>query len=348
MNAFFISNMGLHFSYQFYELPLQYPFTISRYTVTIQKTVIVCISDGTYFGYGEATVNPYYHSTVKKLSESFFKAKAFIESSSILHPKDFWKMIFPVLKDDYFALSAIDIAYWDFYAKKHNKTVRSYWSDENAKTPLTSYTIGIDSILVMQQKIIERPWPIYKIKLGTDNDIEIIENLRKVTNSVFRVDANCAWNAKQTIENSKILKDLNVEFIEQPLKTDDTLEMKKVKIESVLPVIADESCQREEDVLLCSELFHGINIKLMKCGGITPALRMIQTAKENNLLVMAGCMTESTVGISGLVQIASYLDYLDADGALLLSKDIASGVVFDFGRIIYPNAFGTGVKLYTI
>lgn len=340
--------MGLTFSYQFYELPLQHPFTISRYTVTIQKTVIVCISDGIHSGYGEATVNPYYHSTVEKLSASFSKVKSTIKATSILHPKDFWETITPILKDDYFALCAIDIAYWDFYARKNNKTVRSYWSDENAKTPLTSYTIGIDSIAVMQQKIIEKPWPIYKIKLGTTDDIQIVESLRKVTDSVFRIDANCAWNAEQTIENSKILKNLNVEFIEQPLKADDIQGMKKVKVESVLPVIADESCQLEKDVLLCSELFHGINIKLMKCGGITPALRMIQIAKENGLLVMAGCMTESTVGISGLVQLASHLDYLDADGPLLLSKDIASGVTFNFGNIVYPNAFGTGAKLYTI
>ena len=339
--------MGLRFSFQFYELPLQHPFTISRYTVTIQKSVIVCISDGIHSGYGEATVNPYYNSTVEKLSASFSKVKSIIEATSVLHPKDFWEMIAPILKDDYFALCAIDIAYWDFYARKNNKTLRSYWSDENAKTPLTSYTIGIDSIAVMQNKIIEKPWPIYKIKLGTPNDIQIVKNLRKITDSVFRIDANCAWNAEQTIENSSILKDLNVEFIEQPLKADDIEGMKKVKSESYLPIIADESCQRETDVSVCSEFFHGINIKLMKCGGITPALRMINLAKENNLLLMAGCMTESTIGISGLTQIASLLDYFDADGALLLSKDIASGVTFNFGKIVYSNSFGIGAKLYT-
>ncbi len=339
--------MGLHFSFQFYELPLQHPFQISRYTVTVQKTAIVCISDGNDFGYGEATVNPYYHSTQDRLTESFIKIQSIVESASGLHPEEFWNTIEPILKNDYFALCAVDIAYWDLYARKSNKTARSYWSREHAPTPLTSYTIGIDSIEKMQQKIIEKPWPIYKIKLGTTNDIEIVESLRKITDSVFRIDANCAWNARQTIENSKILKDLNVEFIEQPLKAEDILGMKKVKEQSVLPIIADESCQREEDVLKCSELFHGVNIKLMKCGGITPALRMIQIAKENSLLLMAGCMTESTVGISGLIQIASLLDYLDADGALLLSQDIASGASFNFGKIIYPNAFGTGVKLYT-
>jgi L-alanine-DL-glutamate epimerase-like enolase superfamily enzyme len=178
------------------------------------------------------------------------------------------------------------------------------------------------------------------------NDIETVMELRKITEAVFRIDANCAWTAQQTIDNALVLKDLNVEFIEQPLKAEDTERMKRVRQHSVLPIIADESCQREEDVNRCSEIFHGINIKLMKCGGITPALRMIENARNKGMLLMAGCMTESTVGISGLCQIASLLDYLDADGALLLRTDIADGVSFNYGEIKYPNASGTGVKLH--
>jgi L-Ala-D/L-Glu epimerase len=338
--------MNAKLTFQFYDLPLQYPFTISRYTVNIQKTVIVCISDGIHSGYGEATANPYYHSTQERLTESLLKIKPIIDASLELHPKQLWEQIAPLVPDDCFALCAVDIAYWDFYARKNSKTLRSYWSDEKTKTPLTSYTIGIDTLEVMQQKIIEKPWPIYKIKLGTSNDISIVENLRKITNALFRIDANCAWTAEQTIENATLLKELNVEFIEQPLKAEDIEGMKLVRQQSVLPIIADESCQREEDVALCSSLFHGINIKLMKCGGITPALRMIENAKAKGLLLMAGCMTESTVGISGLCQIASLLDYLDADGALLLRQDIAEGVRFDFGKIDYSNHFGTGVKIY--
>ncbi len=332
-------------SFQFYDLPLKHPFTISRYTVTIQKTVVVCISDGENFGYGEATVNPYYHSTVEKLTASLSNVKENIDFNFSLHPKEMWEQVAILLKDDYFALCAVDMAYWDFYSKKNKKTLRSFWSDEKAVTPITSYTIGIDTIEVMQQKILEMPWPIYKIKLGTKNDIELVEQLRKITSSTFRIDANCAWTAVETIDYAPVLKDLNVEFIEQPLKAEDIEGMKKVKAKSVLPIIADESCQKEQDVELCSELFHGINIKLMKCGGITPALRMIENAKEKQLLLMAGCMTESTVGISGLVQIAPLLDYLDSDGALLLSTDIAIGTSFDYGEIVYPKTFGTGVKM---
>jgi len=338
--------MAITLSFQFYDLPLRHPFTISRYTVTVQKTVVVCVSDGVFSGYGEATVNPYYHSTVERLSATLSRIKSDIDFNSGLHPAEMWQRLSVAALDDFFALCAVDIAYWDYYARSNKMALRTYWSDRNAKTPLTSYTIGIDSIEVMKAKIREMPWPIYKIKLGTADDIHIIESLRQITDSVFRIDANGAWSADEAISNSKILKPLNVEFIEQPLKADDIEGMKKVRENSVLPTIADESCQREEDVSLCAGLFHGINIKLMKCGGITPALRMIENARKNNLLVMAGCMTESTVGISGLVQIAPLLDYLDADGALLLNRDIATGAAFDFGKIVYPVSNGNGVEIY--
>jgi L-alanine-DL-glutamate epimerase-like enolase superfamily enzyme len=338
--------MKITLSFQFYDLPLQHPFTISRYTVTVQKTVIVCISDGIHTGYGEATANPYYHSTQERLTASLLKVKPIVDAADSWRPSELWQQLSKVIPDDYFALCAVDIAYWDFYSRKNGKTLRSYWTEENAKTPLTSYTIAIDSLEMMQQKILEKPWPIYKIKLGMPNDIETVMELRKITEAVFRIDANCAWTAQQTIDNAIVLKDLNVEFIEQPLKAEDTEGMKRVRQHSVLPIIADESCQREEDVNRCSEIFHGINIKLMKCGGITPALRMIENARNKGLRLMAGCMTESTVGISGLCQIASLLDYLDADGALLLHTDIADGVSFNYGEIKYPKASGTGVKLH--
>ncbi|WP_298225183.1 dipeptide epimerase [Flavobacterium sp.] len=339
--------MKITLSFQFYDLPLQHPFTISRYTVNIQKTVIVCISDSVHSGYGEATANPYYHSTQERLTASLLKVKPIVDSSAELHPTELWKKLSSMIPEDYFALCAVDIAYWDFYARKNGKTLRSYWSNESDKTPLTSYTIAIDSLEMMQQKIIEKPWPIYKIKLGMPDDIEVVKQLRKITDAVFRIDANCAWTAQQTIDNAEVLKDMNVEFLEQPLKAEDTEGMKHVKKHSVLPVIADESCQREADVENCAGIFHGINIKLMKCGGITPALRMIEKARSKGLLLMAGCMTESTVGISGLCQIASLLDYLDADGALLLSADIAYGVHFDYGKIHYAKAAGTGVKMHS-
>lgn len=331
--------------FKIYHLPLKHAFTISRYTVTTQSTVIVSISDGKYTGYGEATINPYYDSTIEKLKSSILLSKNIVETSNGLKPEALWEKLEPLLRHDYFALCAIDCAFWDLYAKQNNRVLRSFWSDEDPETPLTNYTIGIDSIKNMTKKIVEQPWPIYKIKLGTSEDVDIIKALRLKTDAVFRVDANCAWSVKETLANAIELKKLGVEFIEQPLKADDWDGMSVLKKQCVLPIIADESCQKLEDVNRCAEGFDGINIKLMKCGGITPALEMIKTARDKSLLVMAGCMTESTIGISNLTQIAPLLDFIDADGAMLLKEDIVRGVCFDNGRIIFSNKNGSGAVL---
>jgi L-alanine-DL-glutamate epimerase-like enolase superfamily enzyme len=197
----------------------------------------------------------------------------------------------------------------------------------------------------MVQKLAEVPeWPIYKIKLGTDRDLEIVRELRRHTDKPFRVDANCGWSVKQAIEFSGPLADLGVEFIEQPLAAEDP-GMAEVRRHSALPVFADESCGVEADVDACAGRFHGINIKLVKCGGLAPARRMIARARELGLDVMCGCMTESTVGISALAQIVPQLDFVDMDGAALLASDIASGVVVEGGLRRYPDRPGTGVEL---
>lgn len=337
--------MNLKITATSYQLPLKYPFTISRYTVIVQETVIISISNGDITGYGEATVNPYYGSTVEKIKASVTSVISIIENNFDAHPEALWQQLEPKLRHDYFALCAIDCAYWDFYARWHKKTMRSFWSEDSAKIPKTNYTIGIDSIEIMKAKIIEKPWPLYKIKLGTSNDLEMVQELRSITDAVFRIDANCAWTVGETLKNSIALKELGVEFIEQPLKADDWEGMKTLKETSALPIIADESCQKFYDVEKCAQAFHGINIKLMKCGGITPALKMIQKARKLNLKVMAGCMTESTIGISNLVQLAPLLDYLDADGALLLKEDIATGVGFQNGDIVFLEDYGSGSKM---
>jgi L-alanine-DL-glutamate epimerase-like enolase superfamily enzyme len=328
-----------------HKLLLKYPFTISRSTRTFQDTVIVSISDGIHTGYGEAIPYPYYNITQEKIEQSILKSQQLIENAFGRHPDDLWNLLEPNLKDDYFTLCAINCAYWDYYAKSQNRTTRGYFIAESSETPLSDYTIGIDTIEVMKQKILDTPWPIYKIKLGTEHDVEIVSELRKITNAIFRIDANCAWTVGETLKNAVQLKGLGVEFIEQPLKADDWEGMKRLKRECVLPLMADESCQRFEDVEKCAEGFHGINIKLMKCGGLTPALKMIEKARELNLKVMAGCMAESTVGISNLAQIAPLLDYIDADGAMLFKNDTAKGIKLEHGNIIFSKENGSGISL---
>jgi len=186
---------------------------------------------------------------------------------------------------------------------------------------------------------------LYKIKLGTSEDIEIIKALRKETDAIFRVDANTAWTPEQTLEFAPQLKALGVEFIEQPLKADNWDGMKQLKGKCALPIIADESCILEEDVSKCVNIFDGINIKLMKCGGITPALRMIEKAKKLNLKVMVGCMTESTIGCSAIAQLLPLLDYVDMDGCLLVDDQISKGITIDYGKVIYSKLPGTGAQL---
>jgi L-alanine-DL-glutamate epimerase-like enolase superfamily enzyme len=203
----------------------------------------------------------------------------------------------------------------------------------------------MDTVEKMVDKMREMPFPLYKIKLGTDDDLEIVEALRKETDAVFRVDANTAWSPEQTIYFAPELQKLGVEFIEQPLKADNWEGMKKVFKESVLPIIADESCILEEDVAKCVGYFHGVNIKLMKCGGLTPALRMIKEAKSLGLKVMVGCMTESTIGCSAIAQLLPLLDYVDMDGCLLVDDQISRGITIDYGTVNYANLAGTGAEL---
>jgi L-alanine-DL-glutamate epimerase-like enolase superfamily enzyme len=198
----------------------------------------------------------------------------------------------------------------------------------------------------MVAKLAEMPgWPVYKIKLGTPRDQEIIRELRRHTSAIFRVDANCGWTADETIANSKVLCDLGVEFIEQPLPPEQIDQMRRVRAESALPIIADESCLVESDVARCVGHFHGINIKLVKCGGLTPARRMAALAREHSLAVMVGCMTESSIGISASAQLLPLVDFADLDGAVLLARDIARGVTVDRGIVRFPETNGCGVEL---
>ncbi|WP_374507388.1 dipeptide epimerase [Flavobacterium sp.] len=329
-----------------YDLKLKHTFTISRKSIDIQPCLIVILKDGELSGFGEASSNPYYNITVPMMIADLEKIRPIIETSGTETPEVFWSKMHPYLKNNLFALCALDNAYNDLYARKKEKKLYELWEYSIANNPLTDYTIGIDSIDKMVAKMEELPWPIYKIKLGTQEDIAIVKALRQHSNAIFRIDANCGWGVDETIRNSIALKKLGVEFLEQPLLADDWEGHKEVYNHSALPVIADESCIKEEDVAKCYQHFHGVNIKLAKCGGLTPGRRMIQEAKLLGLRTMAGCMTESTVGISAIAHLLPELDYVDMDGPLLLSEDIASGITMELGKINYAEGNGTGVHLF--
>ena len=328
-----------------YILKLKHTFTISRESIDIQPSLIVELESEGFSGYGEATSNPYYNITVPMMIADLNKIRPIIEESKDQTPDKFWQLMHPYLKENMFALCALDMAYTDLYARKKGKKLYEYWNYSIENNPLTDYTIGIASIDKMVSKMKELPWPIYKIKLGTHEDIAIVKELRKHTDAIFRIDANCGWGIEETINNSVELKKLGVEFLEQPMKADNWDAHKEVFKYSVLPVIADESCIIEEDVAKCHNHFHGVNIKLVKCGGLTPGRRMIKEAKKLGLKTMVGCMTESSVGISAIAHLLPQLDYVDMDGALLLAEDIADGVTIKEGEIHYSKLNGTGVIL---
>lgn len=333
-----------------FDLPLKYKFGISRETRTVQKTAIIEVVDGPLSGFGECVANhKYYKFTIEMIRDDIAGVSDYLENLDLLKtsPETAWSDLNERLKHNPFAQCALDMALWDLWGKKQGKKTWELWGLDPKTSPVTDYTIGIDETDIMIKKMREfSDWPVFKIKLGTDRDMEIMSKLRENTDAVLRIDANCAWTADQTIEYSHKLKELNVEFIEQPMPAEASIEdMKKVFENSVLPVIADESCISEEDVDKCAGLFHGVNIKVVKCGGLTPARRMIKRARQLNMKVMVGCMTESTVGISGIAQLLPLLDYVDMDGPLLLAKDIATGVTIDKGKVSYSDIPGNGVSL---
>jgi len=329
-----------------FDLPLKHAFTISRGSTNVQETIIVELTEGGHSGFGEATTNSYYNVTLNTMSGALERVRPLLGAEALEDPVDLWDQLSPQLAENPFALCALDQAAWDLWGKKQGEPVYRLWGLDPENAPLSNFTIGIDQVDVMVAKLLEVPdWPIYKIKLGTSADLEIIRELRRHTKAPFRVDANCGWTVEETLNNGPDLRELGVEFIEQPLPADDWQGNQRLFEESPLPIIADESCIAEKDVSRCHGKFHGVNIKLVKCGGMTPALRMITQAQSLGMKTMVGCMTESTVGISAIAQLAPLLDYVDMDGAALLARDIATGVTVDRGKCIFPPVAGNGITL---
>ena len=335
--------MNLHV--QGLDLPLKHRFTIAHQSREVQETLIVRLEEDGLFGLGESTTNPFYGITLDNMREALEKFKPVLLGGKWNTPAELWELGKEIFRDNPFAQCALDQAAWDLYTKKKGKKLYKYLNLNPQRIPTTNFTIGIDTVEKMCAKLREVEWPIYKIKLGTDQDLEIVRELRKNTNSIFRVDANCAWTVDKAISYSEELALLGVEFIEQPLAKDNLEGMREVFAHSKLPLIADESCISEADVDKCQGRFHGVNIKLVKAGGITPALRMIQQAKALGMKTMVGCMTESSVGISAIANIAPLLDYVDMDGAMLLAKDPAKGVRIFPDEVRFPEGPGIGAEL---
>lgn len=331
--------------YKPHSLRFKHPFTISRGTKTHQPTLVVELEHFGIRGYGEAPAISYYNIPVEKMMDDLESKKNIIEKFAFTDPERFWHFCHHLFPKNSFLVCALDMAGWDLYGKIKRKPLYELWGLDTANNPVTDFTIGIDSIEVMANKMKDMPWPIYKIKLGTEQDIEIMTELRKHTGALFRIDANAAWKAGEALKKIEVFKELGVELIEQPLAKDDWEGMKFLFERSPLPLFADESCVSENDVEKCHNHFHGINIKLTKCSGITPARRMITRARELKMQVMLGCMNESSVGTAATAHLLPLLDHADIDGPLLLAEDIASGINFEYGKVLLSGEPGLGITL---
>jgi len=329
------------------EMPLRNVFRISRGEMSVQEAVIVELHDNGDSGLGEATRSSYYGHSGDSIIASLQQIAADLSAWEFTTPEALWEFAKDRLSHDYFALSALDQAAHDLYGKRHRTSVFERKGLIWRNVPQSSITVSIASIPEMLEELQGfAGWPIIKVKLGTSDDLAIIQALRRSSNAIIRVDANCAWTVEETIRNSYKFAELGVEFIEQPLPVNAPIAAKRTIFEeSAIPIIADESCQREQDVRQCDRLFHGINVKLCKCGGLTPAFRMLDEAHSRGLKTMVGCMIESEVAISAAAQLAPRLDYVDLDGAVLLAQQPAQGVKVHRGNIARPVGFGCGVNL---
>lgn len=334
--------------YWSYNLPFVYPFTISRGTKTHQPTLIVELEHLGIKGYGEAPAIPFYNMSVDKMIADIEAKKKFIEKYALTEPERYWHYLHHLLPQNNFLVCALDIAAWDIYGKMRNEPLYKLWGFNPEKAPITDYTIGIDTLGNMLKKIEENPWPIYKVKLGTPEDINIIRAIREATSSKIRVDANAGWTLSGARKLIEQLEELDIELIEQPLPVDEWDNMSELFALSEVPLFADESCVTEHDVEKCSKYFHGINIKLTKCGGITPAKRMITKARTLGLKIMIGCMNETSIGSAAMAHLLPEVDYADADGPKLLAGDVATGLKYDAGRVIVSGRPGLGIEFHSI
>ncbi len=333
-------------------LLLKQPFTISRGTKSEVKNVFVKLSSNGVTGYGEAAPNTRYDEDAEKVIR-FLEALPGDFFDDIDTPDQIVRAIEELsirlsMQSMQSAKSAIEMAWLDWYAKKEGQPLWKLWEAPSPKGPQTSFTIGLDEIDVMQQKVKDAyDYPILKVKLGTDRDKEIIDGIRAVTEKPIRVDANEGWTTVDEAEQMiRFLADHNIELVEQPMPASMLDKMKVLKKDSPLPLAADESFMGHESLEEISEAFDIINIKLMKIGSMVNARQVVKRAEELGLKVMIGCMIESSIANTAGAVLSLWSDYADLDGHVLIKNDPAEGIRLDETKHILLNERpGLGVEV---
>jgi len=336
---------GIKLSYRTYDLQLRHTFTVSGFSRDTTPVVLTEIDFEGFTGYGEASMPPY-------LGESQESVIAFLKKVDLGQFKD------PFLLDDILeyvdavdegnraAKACIDIALHDLIGKLVDQPLYKLWGLNPAYTPMTSFTIGIDTPEVVKAKTEEASrFRVLKVKLGGGNDREMIETVRSVTDVPIYVDVNQGWKDKdQALEMVHWLKEQGIEFVEQPLPKTRVDDMAWLTENSPLPIIADEAFQRLSDVAAFKGIYSGINIKLMKSTGLREAHKMITVARALDMHVMIGCMTETSCAVSAAAQLSPLVDWADLDGNLLISNDIYEGVKVIDGKVTLNELPGIGIR----
>lgn len=335
----------LQLKYRKYDLAFEYPFAISKGLKTHQPTLILSLGLGRLTGYGEATEIGYYNVSVDEMIVSLGKNRTAIERYALNGPERFWHFLHHLLPQQNFLIAALDMAGWDLWAQLNRRPLHAIIGLQWKNIPLTDYTIGINDPETIKERVLAKPYPVYKLKVGTENDLEALEALRQATDAIIRIDANEAWSLEEAKAILPHLEKLKVELIEQPLHRDDREGLVALKQLTSIPVIADEACREEKDAAPCLEIYDGINIKLAKCGGITPALNMIRAVRKAGKKVMLGGMCETVVGSTLLAHLLPLADYADIDGPLLLKENIGEGLVYDQALIRVPSRPGSGILM---
>ena len=326
-----------------------HPFIIARGGSSEYRVVRVTVTDDDGAkGWGEAAPSKHYGETADTVVAALPAYAAVLEGADAWSLEALEEGIARALRGNPSARAAVSAALHDLAGKRLGVPLYRMWGLDPAAAPPTSFTIGIapDEDTLRARVREAAPYPILKIKLGTTWDERVIRVVRELEpTKMLRVDANAAWTPKRALAMIPLLHDLGVEFVEQPLPAQDVEGLRFVRERSVLPIIADESCLVSTDIPALVGAVDGINIKLAKCGGLREALRMIATARAHSMLVMCGCMVESSLGITAAAHLAPLLDYADLDGAALVANDPYAGARIDGGRIAIPDRAGLGVEI---
>jgi L-alanine-DL-glutamate epimerase-like enolase superfamily enzyme len=333
----------MKFRFYPYTLELKHVFTLANSSRTTTPVMMVEVEQDGITGYGEASMPPY-------LGESHATASAFLSKVDMgkfpdpLLLEDILKAIDAIAPGNHAAKAAVDIALHDWIGKKMGYPWYRILGLDPAKAPVTTFTIGIDTKEVVRQKVREADiYKVLKVKLGRENDKEMIDTIREVTDKPIRADVNQGWKDKSyALTMLEWLATRGVEFVEQPMPKEQVDDQAWLRSRSPLPLIGDESVVRLEDVRKAYGVYDGINVKLMKCTGMREAFTMITLARGFGMKVMMGCMTETSCAISAAAQLSPLVDYADLDGAVLIKNDLFAGATIVDGKVTLTALPGIG------